>query len=813
MVEDIKYNRDQRLQISLQSDDILIGLGSADRQLLATLIALFEDSKLSKSIKGKANDILQGGFNVWMDITKKPSNQRDKKNFFEDYLSVKSRMDYWMDQSRFTDDDLRLILWIYLRYSLQLDPVICLSQRSLKRRGTEIVAATINAFDPPTFSKKVKKFFNNRLTDESHHEPKLTLDDVAIPVLNEIIKAAFESEAEVESHIKNQIIDEIKERLQDLQQEDQAEILKSIGAKEFNDSAIKKVLVTGGGLAAFGSAVNIAGFSAYILAAKVSAFIPLISGPAMVSFVSVLSNPVTMIGGTLAAGYWAKNKAENSVRASLAIRVVSMLALQGLSYRDKIGTYKGIMLRSFQRIDHIQEYGELPEKIFLVYVTQWKAVIEKMKIKLLDSNSQISEWMDRSIEELYPYLENKDKNEIEHHKTAWVTGLTIGDITYSLAAIDSKVIKAADFSRTADLGGRLSFSDFALDISKMSPSGYLGATSNLKGYVAEHLVASQLVLQGHDVELATTSNEAGWDILVDGEKFQIKSLSSSSGIRTHFNNYDYPVIANSELKGEIPEDLEDKVFFVDGFSNELVTHVTVNSLSHSADAFDPNVPLFAIGVSSAFALRDYSSGKIRSDQAMEQVLIDGGTRVGLATLGGFVGSGIGLVVYGPAGALIWGALMPVLAQSQTRKLTGKVQNVMKTKELLEWEKNLHHTSRKLIEKIDYSLNEKIELYRKKYREFDSGVLSDYVKRRIADEGRYLQELKTEISAITSYGKISEEDRSIEILRTIAHSTIHPVKFQKELIEIQKVLKEKPSLVVSGKRFIDEQYHKFKSSNL
>lgn len=805
-------NHTHKLNISLQSEDILIGLGSADRQLLATLIALFEDSKLSKSIKSNAHWLLNGGLNIWERVTNQPVNKSDQKSYLEDYLSVKSKMEYWMDQNRFTDDDLRLILWIYLRYSLQLNPVVCLSQRSLKRYATEIVASTIHAYDPQSFSKKIKKYINLGSNDQKPDDVKLTLDDVAIPVLNEMIAAAFSSEAEVESHVKNQFIYEIRESLQDLKQDDQEEILKSIGAREFNDAAIKKILVTGGGLAAFGGAVNIAGFSAYILAAQASAFIPLVSGPALVSFVSVLSNPVTMIGGTLAAGYWAKNKAENSVSSALAIRVVSMLALQGLSHRDRIGAYTGIMLRSFQRIDHVQEIGELPEKIYRVYVAQWKAVSEKMKISLLDNNLQLSEWMDRSIEELYPYLDLESDQNVELRKTAWVTGLTIGDITYSLAAIDPKIMQAADFSRTADLDGRLSFSDFALDISKMTSSGYLGATSNLKGYVAEHVVASQLLLQGHHVELATSSNEAGWDILVDGEKFQIKSLSSSSGIRSHFNNYDYPVIANSELEDKIPEDLADKVFFVDGFSNELVTDITEKSLSHGADVFAPDVPLFAIGVSSAFALRDYSSGKIRSDQAMEQVLVDGGTRVGLATLGGFVGSGIGLVVYGPAGALIWGALMPILAQSQATRLTGKVQDSLKTKELLHWEKELQSVNRKLLKKIDDSLDEKIKLYRIKYCEFEAGFLSDYVKRRIADEGRYLKELKTEILQIRENSRISEEERSIEILRLTLHSTIHPVKFQKELMEIQIALMKKPLLIESGKRIFDEQYQKFRNRN-
>jgi len=798
-------NLSQTLEVGLQSEDILIGFGSADRKLLATFIALFEDSKLSKRVKGGAGELLNGLGDIWTRTTGKEFlNLKNEQG--EDYLSVKSQMEYWLDQDKFTDDDLRVILWIYLRHALQLEPVLSLSQRSLKRHATEIVAATIHAFDPPALTKTVKKVLRRKSSQES--DPKITLDEIVIPVLNEMLEAAFIGKGELDTEAKEKIINDIRSNLTDLNQEDQEEILNSIGAKEFNDDAIRKVILTGSGLTAFGGAVNMAGFSAYILAAQASAFIPLVSGPALVSLVSVLSNPVTMIGGTVAAGYWANDKANKSIQSALAIRVVSMLALQGISHRDKMGTYIRNFLKSFKRIDQINEFGELPEKVINSYLRQWNIVSRHTRSALPEIDPQLSDLMDQPIEYLHPYLEEKDDKNKELKKTSWVTGLTIGDVLYSMAAIDPTVIKAADFSRIEDLGDRLSFSEFAKEISKMSPAGSLGATSNLKGYVSEQVVASQLVLEGHNIELANTSNEAGWDILVDGEKFQIKSLSDSGGIRSHFNTYDYPVIANSELKDQIPSDLEDKVFFVDGFSNELVSDVTERSLTHGADMFEPDVPLIAIGVSTAFALREYSSGKIRSDQAMEQVLMDGGARVGLATLGGFLGSGIGLLIYGPAGALIWGGLMPILAQSQTSRVKSKVQKSVKTKEFLEWEENLEKVLDTLFVRINDNLNKKIEQLRNKYHQCAAGITSDFLKRRFADEGRYLHEMKSEIEEIRNNNSQSMEDKAIDTIRFLAHSTIHPIIYQKELVQISDVLKDKPSLTQSGNRWLRDKKSKW-----
>jgi len=791
--------------IGLKSEDILVGIGSADRNLLATFIALFEDSKLSKRVKGRAGELLNDLGDSWTKATGKdfPHLQNEKG---EDYLTVKSQMEYWLDEKKFSVDDLRIILWIYLRLALQLDPVISLSERSLKRHATEITAATISAFDPPKFSKNVKKYLSQNSTEESVQ--KITLDEIVVPVLNEMMEAALSGESELDNETKKTIIKDIRSNLTDLNQDDQKEILASIGAKEFNDDAIRKIILTGGGLTAFGSAVNMAGFSAYILAAQASAFIPLVSGPALVSLVSVLSNPITMIGGTVAIGYWANDKANRSIHSALAIRVVSLLALQGMSHRDQMGTHIRKFLTSFQRIDRINNFGELPEKVTSSYLLQWKFASKIIRSPLPEVDPKLSELLDQPIENLYPYLQSKADQNNELNKTAWITGLTIGDILYSMAAIDPTVMESADFSRIADLGNRISFSEFAQEISKMTPSSYLGAASNLKGYVAEHVVASQLVLQGHNIELATASNEPGWDILVDGEKFQIKSLSSSGGIRSHFNTYDYPVIANSELSDQIPSDLEDKVFFVDGFSDELVSHVTERSLSHGADMYEPDVPFYAIGVSTAFALHDYSSGKIRSDQAMEQVLMDGGTRFGLATLGGFLGSGIGLIIYGPAGALIWGGLMPILAQSQTSRVKGKVQQIAKTKEFLEWEKHLGRVLEALFSKINDKLDKKIKQLRHKYRQCGSDVTSNFLKRRFADEGRYLHEMKSEVNEINRNKGQSMEEKAIKTIRFLAYSTIHPVNYQKELTKISEVLIDKPSLTQSGSRWLKEQQSKW-----
>ena len=50
------------------------------------------------------------------------------------------------------------------------------------------------------------------------------------------------------------------------------------------------------------------------------------------------------------------------------------------------------------------------------------------------------------------------------------------------------------------------------------------------------------------VEFPATSNQAGWDLSVDGVKFQVKNAADLDLLQRHFDNgYGYPVLANSEV--------------------------------------------------------------------------------------------------------------------------------------------------------------------------------------------------------------------------------------------------------------------------
>ena len=75
-----------------------------------------------------------------------------------------------------------------------------------------------------------------------------------------------------------------------------------------------------------------------------------------------------------------------------------------------------------------------------------------------------------------------------------------------------------------------------------------GWITRLEGYVTEQFAADVLRDLGHKVEFPEQANQAGYDLLVDGEPWQVKGGESASVINDHFaKNPDIPVITNEGL--------------------------------------------------------------------------------------------------------------------------------------------------------------------------------------------------------------------------------------------------------------------------
>jgi hypothetical protein len=752
---------------------VLIGLGNADRRLLAVCLALFEDTALTRRLEEIYRDVSQ-----WVS---KLANW-DVREAAE---IVDTRLSFWLD-SRLSDQELRLVLWIYLREAFELPARLSVSTRGAEAMAAELAAAAVRASDA---MGKVQH---------------ATLAELVSAVVNELLSVALDaSRGQLDDASKNILIGQARKRLQEIGDGDRKRLLEAVGAKELNDEAIRKILLTGGGLTAVGASVGIAGFSAYILAAQASAFIPLVSGPALVSAVAVVSNPITVVATTGAVAWWLATSSRRKAQLAVGLRVVALLALQGFESKSS-GLARA--LESFAVARKLRAVGDLESAVVSLYKAEWARVeparVKRRTVPSLDVQRLMTRRVADSVEGDGAVRLGLTRDEARN--ASILAALTLGDIAYSAAAIRPEVIAAADFSRLENLGDPVAFAEAAKKIVELAPEGFAGAMNNLKGYVAEQLVAAELVAQGHDVEFPETANQEGWDILVDDHEFQVKWHDSLEGLERHFSRYEYPVLANSELFGKVPNEWADRVFFVEGYSDELVTQVTEQSVEAGAGMLNPDVPALAIALSAGRSLYAFNQGRVTGVQAVEQILIDGSTRAGLAVLGGYAGAGIGYVVFGPAGGLVFGSVLAVLGQAQTTSVARKLDSSFDTRAYKNWQADGHRALDSLVTCLRAELEGKLTRLHQKHRAMTPGGIRDYIRARIEDEATFLRESNLRLEGLPGHEVLCEE-RSLSVIRWIASSTIHPVAYQAEMNTLNKVLAARPSLTDRASEVVSDTW--------
>ncbi|EWH01907.1 hypothetical protein [Halomonas sp. BC04] len=348
-------------------------------------------------------------------------------------------------------------------------------------------------------------------------------------------------------------------------------------------------------------------------------------------------------------------------------------------------------------------------------------------------------------------------------------------------------------SSRLDIGIGLSFGELAEQILDGNDREVLGGISQLKGYVAEKAVAAQLAAAGHTVSFPEATNEPGWDLLVDGQEFQVKFHSTLDGLRQHFARYDFPFITNTELAGQIPAVWADKVFFVDGLSNELVDQVTRESLGAGAEILNPSVISIAGSISAARGLLAYRRGQLTGKQALEQILLDGMVRMGLAGSGSVVGASVGLMMFGPAGAWVFGAGTPVLSQMLTARVTEVLRKQIKGKAHSYWEAQAHLELAALQSQVLGALIHKQDQLQKKLAEIPDNLAGDYLRWRLQDDYCFSQECHQRLLRLDSVTRPQPEQRLADTLRVMTVCGVHPAIYQSELHAVTDRLKERPGL--------------------
>lgn len=172
------------------------------------------------------------------------------------------------------------------------------------------------------------------------------------------------------------------------------------------------------------------------------------------------------------------------------------------------------------------------------------------------------------------------------------------------------------------------------------------------------------------MEFPAEPNQPGYDLLVDGKPFQVKTTVNPELIGEHLDRHpDVPVITNVENKAYAAERAG---VYVDHALSHAQTKEdvvnTIHALDH-IDAFSIHLPIITMLVSSVREGGLLLRGDTDPATAAKHVLMDaagvgGGAAVGKMLAAAAIGSATG-----PAGAAIGGAIGAILGGVFGRKIT------------------------------------------------------------------------------------------------------------------------------------------------
>lgn len=261
------------------------------------------------------------------------------------------------------------------------------------------------------------------------------------------------------------------------------------------------------------------------------------------------------------------------------------------------------------------------------------------------------------VHQSYPVQQFGQQSEL-----AVMAGLTSAELYWHWATIDPQVVMATDFSSTQDVNNGFDFAQYIhRSVTDMDEQSLLGFKRRLMGYVGEQNVADLLIQQGHVVEIAQTANQPVWDLIIDGQAVNVKTVQDIASIKAQ-------ALAHPDVIYLVPEDAtgiaSDNIVRLEGFNHDSLQNLTNQAVDNSLDSTDalvsvaghlPIVPL----IFSIMRNRQAMDKGRTKDVAVKHVILDTLGRGGGAGLGALIGGTVGTVA-GPVGTMIGGALGAVV---------------------------------------------------------------------------------------------------------------------------------------------------------
>ncbi len=767
-----------RLPMRVQPWRILAGLGFIERNEIADLLAFFEVVSLGNLFGDAVKDFMSGNKN------KKGGNAKH----FEARIT---RTADSLKRSSVETSVLRLRLWAEIRSALETEPMLPLSLRTARTAtaGLGVAAATQLArrgdFETDTEENSGAAAWATRLKRVFASSKAPDFSAVVYAQLSRLLVDA-DRDGTIDEQEKADLLERLRARMKELPPERRDEAVEQAIAN--GDLASIGLLLGGGSLAGLAVTVELMGFGAFILAAKASAFIPFFSGPATVSALFVLSNPVFAVPAFLGGAAVANSLVSGRAKAQFAAGLTVMLALRSVA-----GEAKGLHAC-------LDDFRTLPEEVrndprLAAYGAHAARVRRHLARSLPTSagappghlaSSPLPATHQKLQEALFPG---------DNGTTAAgaVGALTLGDMAYTVAAIDPRVVLAADFSNGETIDSLLDFGLFATGRDALDGASADGAFANLQGFVAERIVASRLVADGHQVSLPSDSDQAGYDLVVDGARFQVKCVQDLAALEEHFARYpEIPVFANAELADEVAAtnaEWVDRVFFVEGFERETTIDIVQRSLDAGVDLVGLDVPVFAVAVSAARNLHGWWKGRIPLSELPTEVALDGAFYGSVSAGGTLTGQTLGLLIFGPAGAVVFsgvgGVASLLLVRSARRTFDDWCDPAYRTA--------VGEATTQLLEALDRAVDRKRQELGWKLAVIIEPLSAEqaWLRDRLLDDEVFLAETVAAVEEVRA--EKDELARAAAAMRLIPTYAVHPWAAQSEIRALSAAIESRKPL--------------------
>jgi hypothetical protein len=211
------------------------------------------------------------------------------------------------------------------------------------------------------------------------------------------------------------------------------------------------------------------------------------------------------------------------------------------------------------------------------------------------------------------------------------------------------------------------------------------------------------------------------------------------------------------------------------------------------------VPAYAMIVGGARAARKAWTGEIPVEDLPAWLVIDLAIRGGLSSVGQIGGAFVGMLVIGPAGALVLGPAVGIAALFGTGQLRGLLDRAIRNP----WHSSVMEAAERLRHALVVSCNRRLEMMlERQFRLRDSaenlpGELSGWLDRRMADDVIHVWE------TLDGYGPVSTIRDAMELLIHASAVGMADPDVLTARRQLTSLIEAKPSTVASLRQVGDK----------